>query len=380
MAATGRDQGAALIAELFRSPYDFDFFQAVRILERHGASQADGPADAERNGSQPVGHDGPIQNEAVRFAALQSHSFPAAEITGIRDRATASQTAAEIPPEMTVSFLGLTGPSGVLPHHYTSLIIERLRERDVALRDFFDTFNHRTISLFYRAWEKYRAAFLYERAAWSPTARGSDAVTEALYSLIGFGTQGLRNRLETDDEAFVFYGGQLSSRVPSAVGLQQVLSGYLTQPVAVHQFQGQWLYLDIADRSATPGPGLPMGQNMRLGQDAVVGERVWSVESKIRITIGPVNYAAFRTFVPSSPGFIALSQLIRTYVGPEYDFDVQVILDRQEVPRSELVEDSEARLGWNTWMFSADYPHDADQPLFVHDGNPVSRTTAATTA
>ncbi|MEO1995959.1 MAG: type VI secretion system baseplate subunit TssG, partial [Planctomycetaceae bacterium] len=226
---------------------------------------------------------------------------------------------------------------------------------------------------------KYRAAFLYERSARSPGGRGTDDVTQALYSLVGFGTQGLRGRLQTDDEAFVFYGGQMSPRVPTAIGLQQVLSGYLSQSVEVQQFQGQWLYLDMADRSATAGRDFPDGQNMQLGLDAVVGERVWSVESKLRIRIGPVDYSAFRRYLPSSPTFVALSQLIRTYIGPEYDFDLQVILDRRQVPHTELTEASDARLGWNTWTFSADYPQDADQPLFEHDGNPCPPTHAGNT-
>ncbi len=78
---------------------------------------------------------------------------------------------------MAVACLGLFGPSGSLPDHYTSLVIQRLRQHDFALRDFLDLFNHRTISLFYRAWEKYRFTIAYERphrAAGDATAPGPD--------------------------------------------------------------------------------------------------------------------------------------------------------------------------------------------------------------
>ena len=85
---------------------------------------------------------------------------------------------------MTVACLGLTGPQGVLPDHYTALLISRVRGKDYALRDFFDLFNHRTISLFYRAWEKYQVAPSFERAYFE-NERGEDLFTRCLYDLLG---------------------------------------------------------------------------------------------------------------------------------------------------------------------------------------------------
>ena len=97
------------------------------------------------------------QSEVVRFGANPILHFPA---SAIHVPARASRTAR---PAMTVNFMGLTGPLGVLPHYVTELIAGRLRAATRALLDFFDIFNHRMISLFYQAWEKYRFTVAYER-------------------------------------------------------------------------------------------------------------------------------------------------------------------------------------------------------------------------
>ena len=48
-----------------------------------------------------------------------------------------------------------------------------------------------------------------------------------------------------------------------------------------------------------------------------------------------------------------LGQIVRTYAGPELDFDAQLILRRDEVPPCQLAPTGVgARLGWNTWACS----------------------------
>src|SRR6202012_4572062 len=94
-----------------------------------------------------------------RFGAHISLGFPASQIQDLLRPKNPDD-----PSRMIVTFMGLVGPSSALPRYYTEMILERARKKDFTLRDFFDLFNHRLISLFYRAWEKYRVLSAYERA------------------------------------------------------------------------------------------------------------------------------------------------------------------------------------------------------------------------
>jgi type VI secretion system protein ImpH len=368
MAAENGRQGPGLSEHLLREPYRFNFFQAVRLLERWQRERA-GPGGAEPR--QPVGRDKLPDQEVVRFRAQPALSFPAGAVSQVRQPPRRETPAnGETPPlELAVSFLGLTGPSGVLPYHYTSLLVRRLRDKDQSLRDWLDLFNHRLISLFYRAWEKYRLPFAYERSRLDG-AGDPDPITRALYCLVGLGTGGLRDRLDIDDEAFLFYAGHFAHAPNSAVCLEGLLADYFEMPIRVEQAQGQWLCLDVDDRSLMPGPGLPKGRNCQLGLNLTVGERVWDVQSKFRLRIGPLTYAQFRRLMPKGDGLRPLCQLTRTYVGLEFDFDVQLILEGEEVPWCRLSGDGAdpPYLGLNTWVRCQAFSRPvADAVFFIND-------------
>jgi type VI secretion system protein ImpH len=344
---------------LLREPHRFDFFQAVRVLERIAAEQSDGAA------RHPVGQDFAPAHEAVRFRAHVSQNFPAGEIVDIQP-AKPKEAESSLPPEMVVAFLGLTGPNGVLPRHYTSLLIERTRAKDYSLRDLLDLFHHRIISLFFRAWEKYRFPFAYERLAREEQADREDLFTDCLYCLLGLGTRRLRGRLSFDDEAFLYYGGFFAHQPRNALSLETMLADYFEQNVRVLQFHGQWLYLSREDQSALPNAQMPEGLNCQLGRNVIVGERVWDIEGKFRIRLGPLGIAQFRQFMPDGDALLPLSQMIRTYAGPQFDFDVQPVLKAAEVPWCQLGGDgpSPARLGWNTWIRTNEFTTDVDDAVF----------------
>jgi type VI secretion system protein ImpH len=365
MAAANGRANPGLSGQLLQEPHRFDFFQAVRLLERVACAESRHDPRRQR---QPVGGDQPPEREVVRFRTRPSLGFPASAVSQIRPPAAGAPEAEPSPPEMVVTFLGLTGAAGALPYHYTALLLRRVRLKDQALRDFLDLFHHRLLSLFYRAWEKYRLPFAYERSRLGGAA-GEDTVTRGLYCLVGLGTGGLRGRLDFDDEALLYYAGHFAHRPRSAVALEGVLEDYFGMPVRVQQAQGQWLALEREDQALMPSALHPQGQNNQLGLDVVIGERVWDIQGKFRVRVGPLSYEQFRALMPNGDGLRPLCQLARTYAGPELDFDVQAVLAPAEVPWCQLGSEAEgeAYLGWNTWVRCEAFTDAVEDAVFSRD-------------
>jgi type VI secretion system protein ImpH len=315
----------AEIERLLREhPGRFDFFQAVRLMLRLSA------------GGKPVGHFVNPQDEAVRFGALPSLSFPPSNIQNIYWSGEA--------PRMMVTFMGLTGPAGVLPRCYSSYLLSRVSERDHTLSDFLDLFNHRFISLFYRAWEKYRFGVVYERD-------GVDRVSRYLTCIVGLGTTGLQDRLGIPDERLLFYTGILSLQARSASALKQLLEDYFDVPVEVEQFVGVWRQLDPGDQCAfLDGESY----SEQLGVAAVAGDAVWDQQSRIRLKLGPLSQERYLSFLPEGNAWSPLRELTRFFCGPDLEVEVQLILKQKDVPRFDLGKDdlTAPRLGWFSWIRS----------------------------
>ncbi|MCI0376982.1 MAG: type VI secretion system baseplate subunit TssG [Gemmataceae bacterium] len=404
---------------LFQEGYVFDFFQAVRLLEqletipagdrslKAAGTGIPDPVAAGFSQRSPVGRASAPDAEAVRFHARLALDFPPSAIHEIKRQSPDLSV-----PAMTVSFMGLTGPSGVLPRHYTELMMRMEREakgrEKRALRAWFDVFNHRFISLFYRSWDKYRFFLAFERGEYS--RREPDTFTQGLLSLAGLGMHALRHRLHisargtkgegrgaTDvgpgtplaphpssptplpsllgriqDLSLLRYSGFFAHRPRNAVSLEAMLRAFLKLPVEVIQFQGQWLRLEATNCTSLGGRQV----NNAMGINVIVGDRVWDVQSKIRIRLGPLTYPQFQSFLPDrSPtprrkALFLLSQLVRLYVGPEIDVEFQLVLSKDEVPACALGAKDAAlgsRLGWNTWSRKKPKDRDAQEAVFQAD-------------
>jgi type VI secretion system protein ImpH len=349
MAPESRRTDPSVEELLFDEGFRFEFFQAVRLLEKLFPERG------------PVGRDARPGEEVVRFLAHNSLTFPPSSIHDL------SRSEEGGPAAMVVAFMGLTGPSGVLPRHYTELVLEQERRRERGLASFFDLFNHRMISLFYRAWQKYRVPIAHEQA--SRPGAPPDPFTESLYAHFGMATGGLRGRQQVEDQSFAFYAGLLAQQPRSASALEGMITDYFSVPTKVRQFDGQWLPLVEENRSRVGRAGRPgeddRGAHNVLGRTAVLGKRFWDQQAGFRLRLGPMSYAEFLELLPMGARFPVLVQMVRFFVSQGLDFDVQLVLKGADVPVCRLGDQGPGapRLGWSTWLGGEGKTRDVDDAV-----------------
>ncbi|MFL0809039.1 MAG: type VI secretion system baseplate subunit TssG [Agarilytica sp.] len=352
MSTPSRRTRSSVVERLVAQPGDFSFVQAVRLLERAAvfAGKALNQSALGQNANHPVARFSPPSREAIRFTMDPSLSFPATEIEKIQGPGFSKHEMHQW--EVMIDFLGLTGAMGVMPFHYTELMLQRLKQKDTSLAEFLNLFNHRSASLFFQASSKYRLALEYERCKLHETSKTkNDHHTQALLSLLGLGTKGLQQRQSIRDETLIYFSGLLSQQVKTASGLEQMITYYFGVPVQLEGFVGQWQDLIDDVRTRLPWKNNRKGQNACLGRSAMLGGKGWFSQAKSRIKVGPLGSEQFEKFAPGTGALKALNEMVASYMGPENSFDFVIEVQRDDVPNKiELKKDNPPQLAWNAWL------------------------------
>jgi type VI secretion system protein ImpH len=323
------------LERLASEPRRFDFDAAVRVLLL--------TAHATDPGS------------VVRFRSVAGLAYPAADVLEFIAKGEGA------PPDMVVSVMGLTGPSGVLPRSFTETVNATLRARSGSLRDFLDMLSHRMIALFASAGTKYRPDRISEISRLGGLDDRDDPLTGVLLSLTGYGTAHLVDRMAAGREPLMHYAGFLTTQPRSAERLRALVSDWLGRPVEVCEFVGAWLPLPVDQRTRLAGSGVA-GQFDRLGGEgdginrgeATAGVRAWDVQAGIVLRIGPLDRTDFAALLPDRPLLLRLVALVRAYLGYATGFAINPVAAAAAVPDLQLRADADPAplLGWNTWMTS----------------------------
>jgi type VI secretion system protein ImpH len=166
------------------------------------------------------------------------------------------------------------------------------------------------------------------------------------------------------DDVLLYYTGLFGLPTRPAAGLEQLLTDFFDVPVAIEQFVGAWYPLERATQSEL---GDEFGASAQLGLGAVAGDEIWDRQSRARIRIGPLTRRQYDEFLPGGSAYEPLRALVRLYTNDMIDFEIQLVLARDEVPACELGGDDAASLplGWCTWLRSAPLARDPDETILT---------------
>jgi len=174
----------------------------------------------------------------------------------------------------------------------------------------------------------------------------------------------LRDRDAMPDLAKLFFAGHLANTTRHADGLAAMLEGYFEVPVTIEEFVPEWLELPSDCRLM-----LGMSGGGVLGESATIGGSIYQCQHKFRILIGAMSLDAYQRMSPGGDSLKQLVAIVRNYIGHELDFDLQLILQRDDVPPIDL--GMAGALGWTTWLGERTVDSDADD-MVINPGEAIA--------
>jgi type VI secretion system protein ImpH len=307
------------------APESMDFFELLRRLERDDLR---------------FGRSGGPAREPARLGQRARLSFSTRDISGF---VPGTETT---PAKVDVEVLGLLGPEGALPLHITRWVMGRMSDRwftdgsdaasDTTFLDFCNLLQHRMMSLYWRAWADARPEVQIEHGS----AGRVQALVQALAGVALPGTRP-KGAPNAQTRLKMRHATSLGRQVTSVERLTAYLGDVIEAPVHLKEFIGTWTEIPSRLQSR-------LGQAYaQLGRSAVVGGRSFQRQSLVELQVGPLTLDRFTQFLadPSLTG--RLRHAILHAMGREMEFNLRLVLARDDIPDARL---GQCQLGRTTWL------------------------------
>lgn len=325
-----------LLLKLRKAPWKFGFFS---LLRRMAAAQAQQP---------PIGLAKRPQQEPFRLGQAAALTFAPREIAEavLPGEAEAPRTpgvplprAGNNPahPVVRVYGLGLLGPNGPLPLHYTEIVRDRAENQgDHTLADFLDLFHHRYLTHIYRAWAQSQAAAGLDRA-------DDETFSRYIARLTGHDPLEIRDSV-LPAHARLAASTHLGREARNPDGLAHTLARFFAVPVQLQEFVMHWIRIEDEDQSHL---GTARASSV-MGVGAIAGEVVADRQNKFRLVLGPLSLEQYLRFTPQGKDLPLLVEWVRGFIGYEFVWEVELRVRNDNTPPA-CLEDKE-KLGWSTWL------------------------------
>jgi type VI secretion system protein ImpH len=326
---------APFVRELLARAPRMSILQFCRLLELHAP---DAPG---------IGTQDSATYEPVRFRPHPRVGFPGSEVAGVEF----DDERPETPPSVRTTFLGLYGVNAAMPPHTIDDIVLR-REGYEHATAFLDIFNHRVVTLFYRAWLKYHYPVAFRRG-------GTDEISNYLLCLAGLGIGDAASRTGLASSRLLGVVGLLAQRTRPAEGLASVVRHLLDgADVTVGEFYPTATPLDCPQALTSKPPrrsahGVPLSG---LGDGHVLGRRVFDRSQAVLVTIRPHDAAQAHALLPGESLNEDLMHLVAVYLGQKADAVVRMRIPASNAPQLALSGGATApgvhqpRLAWTALL------------------------------
>ncbi len=297
----------------------YNFFQLVDLIHRHHGD------DLERSQDQEP------QYERIRYSASAGLGFPGSDVVS-----AASPEHEHAPYQMEVSFLGLHGSQSPLPGYYLEDLAWEAGQNLGVRRHFLDFFNHRLVTLFHRAWRKYRYYVRFRPEA-------SDGFSDHIFALVGLSDPKLRQATPVNWSKMLAYAGLMAGRSRSP----EVVSGIIGHCFDLDSVEiEQWVLRQVEipqDQQTRLG-----GANSSLGNDTLMGAAIRDRSGKFILRIRNLDRKRFADFLPDGEEHERLVKLVEFVTREQLAYDLELQMREKDVRPLELGKD--VRLGWNSFV------------------------------
>lgn len=271
-----------LVASLLARAPRMNFMQLCRLFEVRFPDQPG-------FGTQDM-----LEHEPVRFRPRPRMGFPASDVASVEFDDGSDTFGPGSRPTVRTTFMGLYGVDAAMPSHLIDEIVLR-EEGHEAVEAFLDQFNHRYVTLLYRAWRKYRYPEHFRPG-------GIDAHSRNLLCLAGFGWGDKPQRAGLPDSRMLALLGLLIQRTRTPEGLAGAIALAIPRvEVRVDEF---WPVVTSTGRPrALTGAGRATGRSGTgrrngLGGGYVLGKRMAYRSRAVRVTLRPADARQAQDLLP----------------------------------------------------------------------------------
>ena len=301
----------------------FSYYRLIYLLERLF------PA------APPVGQLGPVKDERIRLRGDPSLIFASSDVSELQNFKFPDGVERV---RITAAFMGLYGSVSPLPPQYSeSIALHEYKGGPQPVREFLDVFHHRLLSLFYRAWTKYRFSVMYRK-------KGTDPFTRRM--LCAVGVDGMKDtELALNRFLYLRFAPLLASKSRSSRGLgialEEVFPGV---PSRIEQFVGHWTLIEKPNRNKL---GV---MNHQLGESLTIGRYVYDGTGRFKIILGPLTYDQYLSFLPGGHRRPQLRSVVAAFTRGQQDVMLELHVKTDDAPRFQLGSPRSGTLTRTAWL------------------------------